>query len=285
MRIKTIMKEPTLIIDARARLEAARDLMRRAAVRQAPVVSGSRLVGTLAERDVLRALPSSVPAIRAHDWDALLADLRVHEAMTTDSVVLTPETPLGEAARLAREADAEVLPVVDSGELVGTVTASDLLAVLAGLLGHRRPGAVSHILAATSLRPDARPIAEALRLADATGASLTALHVLPSMPSGSPADGAAAEIVMWAEGIRRRLADEARTAMRGLGQEREIRCEVTEGSVAAEVARCAEDLGADLIVIGASRRRWIRPLPATTAEEVARRASCLVLTVATEARP
>ena len=205
--------------------------------------------------------------------------------MTPNPVAFTPETPIAEAARLARDGDAELFPVVEAGELVGTVTTCDLLGVLAGLLRRRGASAIGHIVAAVSLRSGpARAMAEALELADATGAAVTALHVLPDPPLTSTAEGATAEIVVWAEGARRRLAERALEAMRRLGQRRDVRCEVTEGAVAAEIARCGEELGADLIVVGGTPRRWwTPPLPRTTAEEVARRSSCPVLTVA-EAR-
>lgn len=286
MRVKTIMKHPACAVDAGETLTAARGLMRRAALRELLVVRGGRPVGTLGERDVLQASASTEAAARAHDWPALLEKTRVEEAMTGDPVVVGPATPLGEAARLARERGAELLAVVEDGLLVGTVAAADLLGVLSGLLAGRRPPALRHILAAVSLRPGGpRSIAEALRLAGSTGATVTALHILPHVGPGSPGEGATAETVMWAERTRRKMAERAREAMRRLGRAGEIRCEVTEGVVATEIARGAEDLGADLIVVGcATGSRWERLIPSTTAEEVARLASSPVLAVATGPR-
>src|SRR5690242_16459463 len=126
MRVKTIMKHPACAIDAAETLSAARGLMARASARDLLVVRGGRPVGTLGERDVLRASASTDPAVRAHDWPALLEKTRVEEAMTGDPVVVGPATPLAHAARLARERGAELLAVVEDGALVGTVTAADL---------------------------------------------------------------------------------------------------------------------------------------------------------------
>jgi nucleotide-binding universal stress UspA family protein len=240
----------------------------------------------LTERDALRAGASTVPELRRYDWDAALLDLEVGDAMVRDPALLDPDTPLAVAARRAREEGIEAFVVVESGELVGVVTASDLLAVLQGLLERDGTPALGTILVATSLRPGPSPtMAEAIRLADVTGASISALHVLPRMPRLSPAEGATADTVVWAERARRQIASEALAAMSRLGHGHQVRCDVSEGPAAREIVRRATDLGVDLIVLGCSARRAVaRLFCATIADEVARVSPCPVLAVPRWAR-
>ena len=58
--------------------------------------------------------------------------MKVRDIMTEPPVTCTPETSLGVAARLMREADYGTLPVVDSrGHLAGIITDRDICLVLA----------------------------------------------------------------------------------------------------------------------------------------------------------
>src|SRR4029077_17895213 len=178
MHIKTLLTRPAITTGPATPLRDAHALMRRRGIRHLPVVDTGRLVGMLAERDVERASASSVPEIARHDWIEGLAGLVVADAVGPTPLPLHAQTAGAEAARLARDRGVDAFPVLDDGLVVGVVTRSDLLAVLSGLLAHRHPTGLDHVLAATSLRPGAaRALGEALRIAATTGAALTALHV------------------------------------------------------------------------------------------------------------
>jgi CBS domain-containing protein len=59
--------------------------------------------------------------------------MKVREVMTEPVLTCTPQTSLGVAARLMREADYGTLPVVDAaGRLVGIITDRDVCLMLAG---------------------------------------------------------------------------------------------------------------------------------------------------------
>jgi CBS domain-containing membrane protein len=110
-------------------LDAER-LMRIARVRYLPVVSGATLVGVLSNRDLLE---SSVEPSRTSP-EALgrfLLETRVAELMNANPKVVTPDSPLAEAARLLLESGEGCLPVVDARgpapRLLGIVTENDLL--------------------------------------------------------------------------------------------------------------------------------------------------------------
>jgi CBS domain-containing protein len=287
MKIKTLLTRPAITTEPAASLRDARALMRRRGIHHLPVIEDGRLVGMLAEGDIDRAEASSVPEIASHDWLGRLAGLVVADVMARGPVTLHPETPVAEAARLARDRRVDAFPVVDCDEVAGVVTRSDLLAVLSGLLAHRAPTGLGHVLAATSLRPGAhRVLAEALRIAAATGAAVTALHVLPAASRIPGLEGATAEDVVRVERARRRIADEATAALGGAGRAREVQCEVAEGRVAREIARRAEELDSDLIVVGLSAPRGtLGGLVEALADQLVPLAPCPVLAVPRSGAP
>lgn len=258
MKIKTLLTRPAITTEPATPVRDARALMRRRGIRHLPVIDGGRLVGMLAERDLDRADVSSVSEIARHDWPEALAGLVVADVMARAPLALHPETPVAEAARLARDRRVDAFPVVDCGELAGVVTRSDLLAVLGGLLEHRHPAGLGHVLAATSLRPGSDlALGEALRIAATTGAAVTALHVLPASTGLPGLEGATAQDVVRLERVRRHVADEALAALGRAGRAQAVQCEVAEGPVAREIARRAEELDSDLIVIGSPASRGI----------------------------
>ena len=278
MHIKTLLARPAITTGPATPLRDAHALMRRRGICHLPVVDTGRLVGMLAERDVERASASSVPEIARHDWAEGLAGLVVADVMARGPLALHAQATVAEAARLARDRGVDAFPVLDDGMVVGVVTRSDLLAVLSGLLDHRHPTGLGHVLAATSLRPGAaRALGEALRIAATTGAALTALHV---RAAARPIPGGEEQERVAIERVRRHVADKAMAILRATGRAQDVRCEVGEGPVAQEIARRAEELDADLIVIGAmARRRVLGALLPTLGDRLTPLAPCPVLTI------
>lgn len=224
-------------------------------------------------------MPTSRASRTRHDWAAGGVGLVVADVMARGPLALHPETTVAHAAQLARDRQADAFAVVDDDVVTGVITRSDLLAALSGLLEHRHPTGLGHVLAATSLRPGSRrALGEALRIAAAAGATVTALHVRPA--AARPIPGLEAEAIVAIERARRHIADEAMAIRREAGPDHGLRCEVVEGPVAREIARRAAELDADLIVIGAPPRRGILGgLVTTLADRLVRRAPCPVLAV------
>ncbi len=74
---------------------------------------------------------------RGHLWQSRAAS--VEDVMTVDPRVVGPDTPVEDVARIMRDEDVGVVPVVDEGHLVGLVTDRDLVlrVVAHGLDQHR----------------------------------------------------------------------------------------------------------------------------------------------------
>ena len=134
--IRELMQTKFVTVSVHDTLSTAEDIMRMGRVRHMPVVRGGALVGVVSERDVLRASLSQL-AIHAPDARrAFLDGVEIGEVMSSPPVVAAPDTPVSEAALAMSEAKIGCLPVLDGDELVGFVTATDLLRHFGG---GRRP--------------------------------------------------------------------------------------------------------------------------------------------------
>jgi CBS domain-containing protein len=110
--------------------EAAQRMISRG-VRRLPVVRERELVGIVTSVDILRYFGTSKVfehMVSQRLDEAMSVD--VEEIMTRDVLTATPETDLGEAARLMRERGCGSLPVVEQNELEGIITEHDLLELL-----------------------------------------------------------------------------------------------------------------------------------------------------------
>ena len=99
--------------------EAARYMTERR-VGAASVLSGTRLVGVLSERDIM----SRVVAAAADPDRTSVADV-----MTRDLVVASPSDSHEEGLRKMKQAGCRHLPVVEAGRLLGMVAQRDLLQI------------------------------------------------------------------------------------------------------------------------------------------------------------
>ena len=111
-------------------------LCRERRIRHLPVLREGILVGIVSDRD----LRSSTPALGDPARAAALQKVLVEDVMTTEVVSVHADDPIEQAANTMRERRIGCLPVLDGDELVGIVTASDVMAALVYLVGAHEPG-------------------------------------------------------------------------------------------------------------------------------------------------
>jgi acetoin utilization protein AcuB len=128
------MRRELVTLEVEDHLDLAQDIMRLGRIRHLPVVSGSRVVGILSQRDLFRAAVSSLLQLSGASEREWLAAIPVKSVMTASVVTVAPSAPLQSAVRLMVDRQLGCLPVVEDGKLVGLLSESDCLVRLAQLL-------------------------------------------------------------------------------------------------------------------------------------------------------
>jgi len=116
MRLGELMQRRVMTIDSQASASVAWSQMKRNRIRHLVVTSDSELAGVISERDL--GGPHGEEARKGRS---------VEELMSPRIVSGTPRMTLGEAANLMRGRIIGSLPVLEGGNLVGIVTATDVL--------------------------------------------------------------------------------------------------------------------------------------------------------------
>jgi acetoin utilization protein AcuB len=122
-------------------IDQALQLMRSEKVRRFPVLNKQgKLVGIIAEKDLLYASPSPATSLSIYELPYLLSKIKIRDLMTSDVVTVTEDTPLEEAARIMADSKIGGLPVVRDGKLVGIITETDMFKVFLELFAARQEG-------------------------------------------------------------------------------------------------------------------------------------------------
>jgi len=124
-----------------------------------------------------------------------------------------------------------------------------------------------------------RALVYALALAEKLGARITVLHAYEVPAYGYP-DALVAAVEFASEIERRAVEALEQIALRVRTPKVEVETTVRRGTPWAEIVKAAEQLPADLIVMGTHGRKMMpRLLLGSVAEKVVRSAQCPVLTV------
>lgn len=141
MLVKSRMSKYPLTIDPDESLTDAHQYMVKQKVRHLPVVKpGGKMVGLIAEEDLLKAEPSSATSLNVWEIQSLLLKVKVKAVMVKDVVTISEDTPIEEAAHLMLENKIGSLPVLRDDELVGIITESDIFNTFMELFAAREKG-------------------------------------------------------------------------------------------------------------------------------------------------
>lgn len=130
--VSEIMSSPAIVVGPEMSVSAASALMRDKNIRHLPVVENGRLIGIVSRGDLREATFSEAVNADTYELHFMLNRLNVGRLMTRRVYTTTPDAPLVHAVELMTEHKIAGLPVVDeAGSVVGIVTESDLLKMLA----------------------------------------------------------------------------------------------------------------------------------------------------------
>lgn len=131
MRAKDIMSCPVYVIEQKAPVESAAELMTAKSVTALPVVdAGGALVGMVGESDLLWHRVPSDPTVHPRRYPDTDPDYRpgtVMEVMSPYPVTTAPDADVAEVAELMLEHDVRSMPVLGNGEIVGIISRRDIL--------------------------------------------------------------------------------------------------------------------------------------------------------------
>ena len=126
--VRDLMSADVVTLGRNDKLAAAEDLMRLGRIRHLPVLDeDGGLAGIVSQRDLFHSGLIRALGYGAHAQHQALATVAIKEAMNTDVVTTTPDTPLRDAARSMFERKIGCLVVVDGGRIAGILAESDFV--------------------------------------------------------------------------------------------------------------------------------------------------------------
>jgi acetoin utilization protein AcuB len=137
MNVIDVMTNNPITIRGDKSLRAALELMHEHQIKHLPVLSNqSHLIGVISDRDCRHALNS--PFILRERWqdEELTRTVQVRSVMSPAPIVVEPQMPADEAARLMLTHRIGCLPVMRGESLVGIVTRSDMLVAFMNIHRH-----------------------------------------------------------------------------------------------------------------------------------------------------
>jgi len=126
---RELMTENPATLTAQATIAEAWDLMRELEIRHVPVIQGGALVGMLSDRDLARVGIGSLLMAEGAGGAGQDLGTSIGGLMSTDVIVVQPETELSDVIDLLVESRVGALPVVDpdTRAVVGIVSYIDVL--------------------------------------------------------------------------------------------------------------------------------------------------------------
>lgn len=141
MLVQYWMNKKVITIDAGDSMLDVTKILKERDIRHLPVLQKGKLVGIVTDRDLKKASPSEATTLEVHELLYLLANIKVEEIMTKDPVTVPPYYTVEEAAEILLSKKISGLPVVDdNGNVVGTITQTDIFKVLLALTGIGKRG-------------------------------------------------------------------------------------------------------------------------------------------------
>jgi len=139
--VENWMNPNVITVDADDSMLDATKILKEHNIRHLPVLEKGKLVGVITDRDLKRASPSDATTLEAHELLYLIANIKVREIMTKNPITVPYNYTIEEAAEILLQAKISGMPVVDKdGDVIGTITQTDLFKVLISLTGVGKKG-------------------------------------------------------------------------------------------------------------------------------------------------
>jgi CBS domain-containing protein len=131
--VRDIMSTEVTTLGRNDSLQLARDIMTLGRVRHFPVVEEGKVVGVVSQRDLYKASLGSVMKYGEKAQRAFMEGIAIKEVMNEPVITIAPHVSVREAARIMIEKKIGCLPVLEGPKLVGLVTETDMLKLVADM--------------------------------------------------------------------------------------------------------------------------------------------------------
>lgn len=137
MLVRRWMSTGVITVDEATSMMKASIIMKEKKIRSLPVVNKKgKVVGIVSDRDLRDAAPSKATTLDVYELNYLLSSMKIKDIMTQNLVFVRPDETVEFAAILMLENKISSLPVMnDKGDLVGTITQTDIFRVLINIAG------------------------------------------------------------------------------------------------------------------------------------------------------
>ena len=136
MLVKNWMSKNVITVDENDSMQDAMKHLKEYDIRMLPVMKKGKLIGIVTDRDLKKASASDATTLEVHELLYLLMKIKVKNIMTRDVITVPPDYTVEETAQVLQKNRISGAPVVDAdGQLVGTITQTDLFRVLISLTG------------------------------------------------------------------------------------------------------------------------------------------------------
>lgn len=130
MKARDVMSSPVVTVGPDTPVHAAAALLVSHGYTSVPVVEDGFVIGIVTEANLMRDQIHPEGWLRPATWDKPCPQT-VREVMTGAPVGMSPDADLVDVVSVMLEANLRSIPVVDDGELVGSLSRQDVLRVVA----------------------------------------------------------------------------------------------------------------------------------------------------------
>jgi len=132
LQVRDVMSHDVHTVKRNDQLAIADALMKQERIRHLPVLEEDGTVcAVVSQRDLFRGALLRALGYGSRAEELMLRQVVVKEAMSAEIQTTAPDTPVADAARLMIERKIGCLPVIENGRLVGIVTETDFVRLVA----------------------------------------------------------------------------------------------------------------------------------------------------------
>ena len=132
LQVRDVMSREVHTVKRNDELAIADALMKQERVRHLPVLDeDGEVCAVVSQRDLFRGALLRALGYGSRAEELMLKQVAVKEAMSAEIQTTAPDTPIADAARVMIERKIGCLPVIENGKLVGIVTETDFVRLVA----------------------------------------------------------------------------------------------------------------------------------------------------------